>query len=192
MCRGLFPSATWGRTKPRGAWAPKWTISTQLRQGRYRWADSDTICNNLRKSASHIYAIPQKNQSQLKLLAVINKAHICPVNIRCGTHHTPIHITQSIKLGYHNNHSPSINDLTRSFTQTNSVHETTKDLRCSDKPTRLTPLTVQSKWEAPNLIPTFNMLPWCGKPTMPQQLADLWAEKEELQSLVLPKPILYL
>ena len=35
ICRGLFPSATWGRTKPWGVWTPKWTISTQLGRGHY-------------------------------------------------------------------------------------------------------------------------------------------------------------
>ena len=64
-------------------------------------ADSDTICNDPRKSASHICAISQKDQSQLRLLVVVNKAQIYTVNTRCGTHHTPTHITQSIKLGYH-------------------------------------------------------------------------------------------
>ena len=62
---------------------------------------SDTICNNLRKSASHICAIPQKDQSQLRLLAVVNKVQFNPVNTRCGTHHTSTYITQSIKLGHH-------------------------------------------------------------------------------------------
>ena len=65
-------------------------------------ASSDTICNDPRKSVSHICAIPQKDQSQLRLLVVVNKAQIYPVNTRCGTHHTSTHITQSIKLGYHN------------------------------------------------------------------------------------------
>ena len=37
----------------------------------------------------------------MRLLAVINKAQFNPVNTRCGIHHTPTHITQSIKLGYH-------------------------------------------------------------------------------------------
>ena len=59
-------------------------------------------CNDPRKSASHICAIPQKDQSLLRLLVVVNKAQFNPVNTRCGTHHTPTHITQSIKLGYHN------------------------------------------------------------------------------------------
>ena len=64
-------------------------------------AGSDIICNDPRKSASHICAIPQKDQSLLRLLVVVNKAQIYPVNTRCGTHYTPTHITQSIKLGYH-------------------------------------------------------------------------------------------
>ena len=64
-------------------------------------ADSDTLCNDPRKSASHICDIPQKDWSQLKLLAVVNNAQFNPVNTRCGTHHTPTHITQSIKLGHH-------------------------------------------------------------------------------------------
>ena len=64
-------------------------------------AGSDTVCNDPRKSVSHICAIPQKDQSQLRLLIVVNKAQIYLVNIRCGTHYTPTHITQSIKLGYH-------------------------------------------------------------------------------------------
>ena len=64
-------------------------------------ADSDTICNDPRKSASHICTIPQKDQSQLRLIVVVNKAQIYLVNTRCGTHHTPTHITQSIKLGHH-------------------------------------------------------------------------------------------
>ena len=67
-------------------------------------AGSDTICNDLRKSARHICAIPQKNQSQLRFIVVVNKAQIYPVNTRCGAHYTPIHITQSVKLGYHNLH----------------------------------------------------------------------------------------
>ena len=66
------------------------------------WAGSNTICNDPRKSASHIYAIPQKDQSQLRLIVIVNKAQIYLINTRCETHHTPTHITQSIKLGYHN------------------------------------------------------------------------------------------
>ena len=58
--------------------------------------------NDLRKSVSHICAIPQKNQSQLRLIVVVNKAQFNPVNSRCGTYHTPTHIIQSIKLGHHN------------------------------------------------------------------------------------------
>ena len=65
-------------------------------------AGSDTICNNPRKSANHICAIPQKDQSQLRLLVVVNKVQFNPVNTRCRIHYTPIHITQSIKLGHHN------------------------------------------------------------------------------------------
>ena len=37
----------------------------------------------------------------MRLLAIVNKAQFNPVNTRCGTHHTPTHITQSIKLGHH-------------------------------------------------------------------------------------------
>ena len=75
---------------------------------------SDTICNNPRKSASHICAIPQKDQSQLRLFAVVNKTQFNPVNTRCGTHHTPTptHITQSIKLGHH---TTQPNTLQKSF-----------------------------------------------------------------------------
>ena len=62
---------------------------------------SDTICNNPRKSTSYIYVVPQKDQSQLRLLAVVNKSQIYLVNTRCETYHTPTHITQSIKLGHH-------------------------------------------------------------------------------------------
>ena len=65
-------------------------------------ASLDTICNDLRKSTSHICVIPQNDQSQLRLLVVVNKAQIYLVNTRCDTHHTPTHITQSIKLGHHN------------------------------------------------------------------------------------------
>ena len=65
-------------------------------------AGFDTICNNLRKSASHICTLPQKDLSQLRLFAVINKAQFNPVNTWCRTYHTPTHITQSIKLGRHN------------------------------------------------------------------------------------------
>ena len=60
--------------------------------------DSDTICNDLQKSTSHIYAICQNDQSRLRLLVIVNKAQIYSVNTQCGTHHTPTHITQSIKL----------------------------------------------------------------------------------------------
>ena len=38
----------------------------------------------------------------MRLLIVVNKAQIYQVNNRCKTHHTSTHITQSIKLGYHN------------------------------------------------------------------------------------------
>ena len=58
----------------------------------------DYRVNDPRKSASNICTIPQKDQSQLRLLVVVNKAQIYLVNTRCGTHHTPTHITQSIKL----------------------------------------------------------------------------------------------
>ena len=60
------------------------------------------IYNDSRKNASHIFAIPQKDQSQLRLIVVVNKTQTYLVNTRCGTHYTPTHITQSIKLGYHN------------------------------------------------------------------------------------------
>ena len=63
--------------------------------------ESNTNCNDPRKSASHICTIPQKDQLQLRFLVVVNKAQIYPVNTRCGTHHTPTHITQSINLGHH-------------------------------------------------------------------------------------------
>ena len=71
-------------------------------------AGSDIICNDSRKSASHICVIPQKDQSQLRLLVVVNKAQFNPVNTRCGTHYTPTHITQSIKLGYHKKYSQEL------------------------------------------------------------------------------------
>ena len=58
--------------------------------------------NDPRKSASHICALPQKDQSQLRLPVVVNKALFNLVNTRCGTHHTLTHIIQSIKLGHHN------------------------------------------------------------------------------------------
>ena len=64
-------------------------------------AGSDIICNDPRKTASHICAIPQKDQSQLRLLVVVNKAQFNPVNTRYETYHTLTHITQSIKLGHH-------------------------------------------------------------------------------------------
>ena len=67
-------------------------------------SSSNTICNDPRKSASHICVIPEKDQSQLRLLVVVNKAQIYPVNTRCGTHHIPTHITQSIKLWHHTPH----------------------------------------------------------------------------------------
>ena len=47
----------------------------------------------------------KRTSHKLKLLVVVNKAQIYPVNTRCGTHHIPTHITQSIKLGYHTNSS---------------------------------------------------------------------------------------
>ena len=76
-----------------------WGSDSEPTRG-YR-AGSDTIYNDPRKSTSHICAIPQKDQSQLRLLVVINKTQIYPVNTQCGTHHTPTHITQSIKLRHH-------------------------------------------------------------------------------------------
>ena len=77
-----------------------WSSVSEPTRG-YR-ISSDTICNDPRKSASHICAIPQKDWSQLRLLAVVNKAQFNPVNTRCRTHHISTHITQSIKLGHHN------------------------------------------------------------------------------------------
>ena len=65
-------------------------------------ACSDTICNDSRKNTSYFCAIPQNDQSQLRLLVVVNKVQIYPVNTQRGTHHTPTHITQLIKLGHHN------------------------------------------------------------------------------------------
>ena len=49
MCRGLFPyyCVFWGRTKPWGAWAPKWTIFTQLGRGRYRWYQSHALARSV-------------------------------------------------------------------------------------------------------------------------------------------------
>ena len=55
-----------------------WDNVSELIRG-YR-AGSDTICNNSRKDASHIYIIPQKDQSQLRLFAVVNKTQFNPVN----------------------------------------------------------------------------------------------------------------
>ena len=85
------------------------------------------FCNNPRKSASHICAIPQKDQSQLRLLVVVNKAQFNPINTRCGTHYTPTHITQSIKLGV--SQSPPLKSLTSSLVPTlwGSVFEPTWD-----------------------------------------------------------------
>ena len=59
----------------------------------------DTICNDPRKNASHICVIPQKDQSLLRLLVVVNKAQIYLVNTRCGTHHTPTHIHNQSNQG---------------------------------------------------------------------------------------------
>ena len=44
---------------------------------------------------SLIIILSKKNHSLLYLERYL-------VNTRCGTHHIPIHITQSIKLGHHN------------------------------------------------------------------------------------------
>ena len=65
-------------------------------------AGSGTICNGPRKIASHICATPQNDMSQLRVTVVVNKAQFNPVNTRCGIHHTPIHITHSLKLGHYN------------------------------------------------------------------------------------------
>ena len=65
-------------------------------------AGSDTICNDPRKTANHIYPTPQNEMSKLRVLVVVNKAQFNPVNTCCGIHHTPIHITQSLKLGQYN------------------------------------------------------------------------------------------
>ena len=63
-----------------------WTSISEPTLG-YR-AGSNTICNDSKKSASHICVIPQKDQSQLRLLIVVNKAQIYLVNTQCETHHT--------------------------------------------------------------------------------------------------------
>ena len=39
----------------------------------------------------------------LRFFIVINKVQFNPINIQYETHHTPTHITQSIKLRHHNN-----------------------------------------------------------------------------------------
>ena len=100
-------------------------------------AGSDTICNDPRKSASHICVISQKDQSQLRLLVVVNKAQIYPVNTRCGTHHTPTHIKQSIKLGFHIfNHYHLLNkhyiqQIRKSSRMINHLFKSTKDYSSS-------------------------------------------------------------
>ena len=43
-------------------------------------AGSDTICNDSRKNASHIYAILQNDQLQLRLFTVVNKTQFNPIN----------------------------------------------------------------------------------------------------------------
>ena len=43
-------------------------------------ASSDTICNDSRKNTSHIYAILQKDQLQLRLFTVVNKTQFNPIN----------------------------------------------------------------------------------------------------------------
>ena len=67
----------------------------------------DTICNDPRKSASHVCAIPQKDQSLLRLFATVNKAQIYPINTRSGTHHTVNQIGAS--------QSPPLKTLTSSL-----------------------------------------------------------------------------
>ena len=92
-----------------------------------------TRCNDPRKSISHICAIPQKDQLQLRLLAVVNKAQFNPVNTRYETHHTPTHITQSIKFWV--SQSPPLKSLTSLLGPTlwGSVSEPTQGYRaCSD------------------------------------------------------------
>ena len=83
-------------------------------------------CNDLRKSASHICDIPQNDQSQLRLLVVVNKTQIYSINTRCGTHHTLSHITQLIKLGALQ--SPPLKSLMSSLglTLQSSVSEPTR------------------------------------------------------------------
>ena len=66
------------------------------------WAGSDTICNDPRKTTSHICVTPQNDMSQLRVLVVVNKSQFNPVNTRCGIHHTPVHIKHSLKLGHYN------------------------------------------------------------------------------------------
>ena len=67
----------------------------------------DIISNYPRKITSYIYAILQKKQTQLRLIVIVNKAQIYPVNTRCRTHHTSTHIIQSIKLGHHKFFKPN-------------------------------------------------------------------------------------
>ena len=50
----------------------------------------------------------KRTSHNLRLLVAVNKAQIHLVNNRCRTHHTPTHITQSIKLGHHKEHLWSI------------------------------------------------------------------------------------
>ena len=111
-----------GRTLWSSVSVPTWSYRTS----------SDTICNDQRKSASHICTIPQKDKPQLRLLIVVNKAQFNPINTRCGTHHTPTHITQSInQIGA--SKSPPLKSITSSLGPTlwSSVSEPTWSYRTS-------------------------------------------------------------
>ena len=92
--------SNWGITLTSSLRPILWGSVSEPIQG-YR-VGSDVICNDPRKNASHICAIPQKDLSQLRLFVIVNKTQIYLVNTRCKTHYIPTHITQSIKFGHHN------------------------------------------------------------------------------------------
>ena len=93
----------------------------------------------------------------MRLLVVVNKAQIYPVNIRCGTHYTLTHITQLIKLGYHTastRHHSRVNIAGAGhLNKLEEQHNRIRKLRSSD------PVTAEHIWASKELLEVIEAMP---------------------------------
>ena len=90
------------------------------------WVGSDTICNNPKKSASYICAIPQKDQSQLRFLVVVNKSPDLPSKYPMwdSSHTHTYHIINQIGASQYIYIYIYIYEIGSSYTWCNSIRVT--------------------------------------------------------------------